>query len=208
MNTRCFVYIVDSDARIRRHLVKILRARHYLPTPFAAGEDFVEALSFLAPGISIIDLRLRDMNGIDVLGKTRAIRSDILSIVTATDADIRTAVQAIKGGADDFLEKPFKDEILLQMLAHSVPELNKKIRLSAGHYSTEKILSTLTRKELEMITSLLEERDNRKVADHFHVSIRTVESYRSRIMKKIGVRRFSDALLLFSDARVSRDTPS
>lgn len=205
MDTGCSVYIVDSDARVRQHLVKLLRAQRYKPTPFATGSDFVEALGFLAPGISLIDLRLSDRDGMDVLRETRARRLDIVTIVTAAGADVRTAVQVIKAGADDFLEKPIDDNEFIQLLARFAPQLNSKIGLYAGSFDTAKKLRTLTEKELNIMISLLQEGDNGKVAEHFHISVRTVEAYRARIMKKIGVKRFSDALLLLSDAQVFGD---
>lgn len=203
MDTGCSVYIVDSDARVRQHLVKLLRAQHYKPTPFATGSDFVEALGFLAPGISLIDLRLYDRDGMDLLRETRAKRLDIIPIVTAAGADIRTAVQAIKGGAEDFLEKPIEDEVIIQVLARFTLDLVRRIDQYSGRFDTAKKLSTLTEKELNMMISLLQEKDNGKVAERFHISVRTVESYRTRIMKKVGVKRFSDALLLLSETKAS-----
>jgi len=208
MDTGCSVYIVDSDAKVRQHLVKLLRRQHYKPTPFATGGDFVEALGFLAPGISVIDLRLCDRDGMDVLWETHAKRLDIIPIVTAAGADIRTAVQAIKGGAEDFLEKPIEDEVIIQVLARFAPELNSKINLYAERFDAAKKLSTLSEKELNVMVSLLRDRDNGKVAEHFRISVRTVEAYRTRIMKKIGVKRFSDVLLLLSDSAAFRDNIS
>lgn len=204
MNTGCSIYIVDSDARVRRHLVMLLRGQDHKPTSFVSGKDFVEALGFLEAGISIIDMRLCDMDGLDVLRKTQGRRPDMLLIMMAANTDVRTAVQAIKEGADDFLEKPFEDDAIVQLVAHAIPELGRKIQFAARRCSAAKQLDKLTRKELHMMISLSLERDNGKVAEQHQVSVRTVESYRARIMRKVGVTRFSDALLLLSAAGVSR----
>lgn len=208
MNTPCSVYIVDSDASMRRHLMKIVKAQGYEPTPFANGSDFIEALVFLPPGICLIELSLCDMDGVNLLGEMREIRKDIVTIMTATGADIRTAVIAMKGGASDFLEKPFTSEFLMQALGNCARELDKKIKQFGRLQSAAKQISFLNKKELDIMISLSEERDNKKVAERFGVSVRTVESYRSSIMKKIGVKKFSDALLLLYSARFLRDLSS
>ena len=196
MNAGCPVYIVDHDAISRRHLVTMLRRHDYRPTAFVGGKDFLDALSFLNSGIAILELRLPDISGLAVLEQIRHARLDILSIGTTACADIRTAVQAIKKGANDFLEKPFEDVALMAMIQEMVSLLNHK-------QSTTKLLNDanadkpkLSPREMEVIRALEYGGDNGAAADQLHLSVRTIESYRSRIMKKLGVRKFADAMML------------
>lgn len=197
------VFILDGDPKVRRHLVRFLRAHSFEAVPFASGTDFVEALNYLSPGICLIGQDCGDMGGMAVLDAARAMRQDILFVMTAEHATIPLAVRAIKAGAADFMEKPFDDGLLLKILANLEPELKRRVDLVRKHKGHEKSVLALNQRECAVMNALLKYSDNGTAADKLHISIRTVESYRSRIIKKMRARNFADALMKFQKYRES-----
>lgn len=191
----CPVYIVDHDSKTRQYLVRILRPEGFEPRPFSCGADFIEALDFLAPGIALVELRLADMDGVAVQEELLSRRLDMPLIVMTASPDIPTAVDAIKRGAADFLEKPFADSRLFKMLAEVRPMLERRAEIQRRRESAAAHLESLTKREVDIVRALGSSSSNRDVADALQISVRTVEMHRASIMKKFGVKRFSEIIL-------------
>ena len=204
MSARCPVFIILSDADMRRLLVKKLSAQGYQPTPFANGADFVGSLDYLPSGVALVDLQSPETSGTTLLEVLLSRRRDIPLILTAARTDIRTVVQAIKKGADDFLEQPFSDEVLLSTLGQACSLLPARSVWQQRKIDAENCLRNLTAKEREILQAARIDPDNRIIADRFHLSLRTVETYRTRIIKKCGVRRFAEAISLCDLAQGGR----
>ncbi|KXU29164.1 DNA-binding response regulator [Sphingobium sp. 22B] len=200
MNPGCPVYIVDHDSRMRQELVRILRREGFGPVPFSCGSDFIEALDFLAPGIAVMELHLADMAGPAVQQELSAQRVDIPLIVMTASRDIPTAVDVIKRGAIDFLEKPFADGLLLKVLANAWPMLERNIEIQRRREAAAAYFGSLTKRELDVVRALSSSGSNRDVADALQISIRTVEMHRASIMKKFGVKKFSEIIRFLPDS--------
>lgn len=194
MSAEVPIFIVLSDAAMRRPLVQKLSARGYQPTPFLDGGDFVQSLNFLPAGVALVDLYLPDMKGTAVLEELLSRRRDIPLIMSAPAADIRTVVQIIKMGADDFIDQPFCDDVLLATIEQACSLVPARSEYQQKKIHVENCLQSLTAREIDILQAARAEPDNRAIADRFHLSLRTVETYRTRIMRKCGVRRFSDAI--------------
>lgn len=197
---KCAIYVVIHEAGLRRHVVSVLHSQSYQPTPFANGADFLGSVHFLKPGIAIIDLDLPDMHGLDVLRETLSRRVDIPVIVSSHGADIRTAVQAIKKGAQDFLDRPFADSVLIETVENTASLLNEKIEYQKALSRSLECLRRFTPREIQIIKEIDQFNDNNVVAEHLNLSVRSVETYRSRIMKKCGASRFSEVLTMCREA--------
>lgn len=204
MSVKYPVFIVVGDAGTRRSLVELLRAEQYPATPYAAGSDFLEALVHLPAGVAIVDLFLPDRTGIEILTQLVFKRTDIPVIVTSAQANIQTAVQVIKQGADDFLEQPVSKELLLETIEQASNLLGPRSAIQKEKDRAEACLQQLTKRELDILRSLELNKSNEAAADELNLSIRTIETYRTRIMKKCGVTRFSDAISIFSVAQRGR----
>jgi FixJ family two-component response regulator len=204
MSAKCSVFIVVGDAGIRRNLVAMLRAEQYDATPFAAGTDFLEALTHLPPGVAIVELFLPDKTGIEILTQLVFERKDIAVIATSAHANIQIAVQVIKQGADDFLEQPFSKTLLLETIEQASTLLHSRSALQKEKDRAEACLQKLTKRELDILRSLELNKSNEVAAIELNLSIRTIETYRTRIMKKCGVTRFADAISLFSTSHRGR----
>ncbi|NWK99098.1 DNA-binding response regulator [Sphingobium lactosutens] len=199
MGAKCPVYIVLKDARIRRTLVETLRAEQYHPTPFASGSDFLEALDHLPAGVAILDLHLAD-NWVDVLTQLLWTRKDVPVVITAENANIQTVVQVIKVGADDFLEQPFSKRMLLEVIDQASDLLASREDLQRQRARADSLLKKLTRRELEVLRLIQSNKSNEAAANELHLSVRTIETYRLRIMRKCGVTKFSDAISVVATA--------
>lgn len=204
MSAKCSVFIVVGDADIRRNLVAMLRAEQYDATPFAAGTDFLEALTHLPPGVAIVELFLPDKTGIEILTQLVFKRKDIAVIGTSAHANIQIAVQVIKQGADDFLEQPFSKTLLVETIEQASTLLHSRSSLQKEKDRAEACLQKLTKRELDILHSLELNKSNEVAAIELNLSIRTIETYRTRIMKKCGVTRFADAISLFSTSHRGR----
>lgn len=200
MSAKCAIFVVVHEAGLRRHVVSVLRSQSYQPTPFANGADFLASIHFLKPGIAIADLNLPDIHGLDLLREALSRRVDIPMIMSSHGADIRTAVQAIKKGAQDFLDRPFTDSVLIETVDRAASVLKKKIKHQNVISRSLECLRRLTKRELQIIKEINEFSDNNVVAEHLSLSVRSVETYRSRIMKKCGVSRFSEVLAICREA--------
>lgn len=198
LSLKCPVFAVLSDAEVRRPLVKTLSAHGYQPTPFVGGGDFIQSLDFLPAGVAIVDLDLPDMKGVAVLEGLLPRRRDIPLIMTAAATDMRTVVHVIKKGADDFVEQPFVEEALLATVEQACALVPARSDYQKRRIAAEQCVRSLTARELEILQAARAEPDSKAIADRFHLSLRTVETYRTRIMKKCGVRRFSEAISLCS----------
>ena len=188
------------EAFIRRDVVAILRAHRYAPTPFASGSDFLDAAHFISPGIAIVDMDLPDMSGLMVLQELLNRRKDIPVIMTCARADIRAAVQTIKRGADDFLEQPFNEAELLATIENSQLLLNDRISVQNDRIKSDIILNRLSSREMDVLHELAISGDNYRTALKLNLSVRSVETYRFRIMRKCGASKFFDVVTMYQRA--------
>ncbi|WP_255325736.1 MULTISPECIES: response regulator transcription factor [Sphingobium] len=200
MRTKSPIYVVIGDALLRRHLVAFLRAHHYAPTPFSNGSDFLDAAHFLGSGIAVLDTHLPDMPGMLVLQDLLMERQDIPVIMTSQGADIRAAVQMIKRGADDFLEQPFDERMLLETIESTASLLEERVERQQNKTYSKLCMMKLSKRELDVLRELEKFDDNHIVAQRLKLTVRSVETYRSRIMRKCGTSRFSDAVAMCREA--------
>jgi two-component system, LuxR family, response regulator FixJ len=186
-------YIID-DERLLRSLI-----RQALADCCSDVEEFESAESFLAghpsrpPGCIIVDIGLPGINGLDLLELIARRRGAFPVIVVSANADIPHALRAGRLGVVDFIEKPFRVDDL-------VAAVEKGFDLLRLHsLSRTPALETLTRREKEVLVAFADGAPNKVVAHNLGLSVRTVELHRANMMKKLGVRSLSQALLIAKD---------
>ena len=197
MRTKGPIYVVMREALIRRDLVAVLRAHRYAPTPFASGSDFLDAARFISPGTAVLDMDLPDMTGLTVLQELLFKRRDIPVVMTSARSDIRAAVQTIKRGADDFLEQPVNEADLLATIENSQSLLKNRIIVQKEKMESESILGKLSSREMDVLKELALYGDNSRAASNLNLSVRSVETYRCRIMRKCGAAKFFDVVTMY-----------
>lgn len=179
------VHVIDDDAAVRDALKLLLNTEGHEVETHESPIEFLESLDRRDIGCIVTDVRMPEMTGIELLLKVREMGLTLPVVVISAHADVPLAVQAMKEGAMDLLEKPFDDEALLasvrSALAHSSGQ-------AAQHTETQEIarrLTTLTSRESEVLAALLKGLPNKIIAHELGISVRTVEVHRANVMAKM-----------------------
>jgi two-component system, LuxR family, response regulator FixJ len=196
------VYIVDDETIIRRAIVLLLSEAGYSCRPFASGADLIDALAYLEPGCILLDVNMPEMGGREVQDHINQVRSDMAVIFMTAIGDVPMAVQAIKKGAVNFIEKPFGDDHLLEMVDEAQSRLGERIAMTSRNTEAAARLATLTPREMDVMRGLLNHGSNKTVAHGLQLSPRTVEMHRANIMRKVGARNFASVVQLALDAGI------
>lgn len=188
------VYVVDHDSNARRTVSGVLGTAGVAVRPFATGQDFLEELGHLRPGCVIVDLHLRDPDALHLLLNFRERSLYWPTIVTGEATDMRLAVEAMKLGAVDFLEKPIEEGALLAAVERCSDELDRRHPLAEAKHLAEERLSLLSQREREVLRHILAGRANREIAELLGLSTRTIEMHRSNMRHKLGAGTLSEAI--------------
>jgi two-component system response regulator FixJ len=189
-----FVYIVDDDDDVRASLHGLVSIRpNTLVRAFPSGDRFIEAISELEPGVILLDMHMPGASGIDVLQAIRP-TPQLRAIVLTGQGNIGMAVQSMKYGAIDFLEKPYDSEALLDLIDVGFSRLESDDAASRRVEEAKDKLARLSARERDVLTGLIAGRPNKVIAHELDISPRTVEIYRANLMGKLNVRSLSEAL--------------
>lgn len=189
------VSIVDDDAAMRTSLAWLIEAAGRTVEPYPNAEDFLASHDPQQVGCLIADLRLPGISGIALLQELVARRSSLPMILLTGYGETRTAVQALKLGAFDFIEKPF-DMSLLDRVQRAIEYHELVFRLHQQREHERKRLDGLTSREREVMELVVEGRANKVIALELGVSEKTVEVHRSRVMHKLQVQSVADLVRL------------
>ena len=190
------VYVVDDDSMVRRALFFALRAGGFEPRSFASGSDFLQEADSLADGCVLLDLRMPDIDGIEVLqGLGERIKRLPVVIITA-HGEVPSAVAAMKSGALDFLEKPFADTDLFDVLGTVFDRLPRDTEAERERRNALERLSRLTPREREVFNAMIAGLSNKLIAHRLDLSARTVEAHRANLMNRLEATSFAEAVRL------------
>lgn len=190
------LYLVDDDDTVRESAALLLQAHGYKIAQFANAEEFLENIDNQAPGCIMLDVQMPGMTGLQAQQalNERAINFPVLILTGA--GDIERAVQAMKNGAFEFLEKPYDEANLLATLDNAFEELARRVADSGKFDDARYRIARLSNRERQVMQGLLDGLPNKLIADQLGLSIRTVESFRATLMEKLGVRTVSAAVRL------------
>jgi two-component system response regulator FixJ len=188
------IYIVDDDDTVRSELRSLLCVyTNTVLRSFSSGDEFLRELDSLSPALVLLDMNMPGASGTDVLAALRD-RPDLLAIVVTGQGDMRVAVQAMKGGAIDFLEKPCEPQALLQTIDLAFETLEQTEQTIARTGQAQRRLACLTARERNVLDALIEGKSNKVIGYELDISPRTVEVHRANMMDKLEVRSLSEAL--------------
>jgi two-component system, LuxR family, response regulator FixJ len=186
------VHIIDDDEGLRESLAFLLRAAHIDVLTYSSAAAFLEAVPGAGLNCVITDVRMPGLSGIDLLKQLRELKIDVPVIVITGHGDVPLAVEAMKNGAIDFLEKPFGDEILLASVKTAIKRLGGDSKRNAERKEIEGKLATLSNRERDVLGGLVAGRANKQIAFDLGISPRTVEIYRANLMNKMQAGSLSD----------------
>lgn len=192
MGDRC-AYIIDDEELLRTLMRQALAETCTGFEEFASAEAFLAGHPNRAPGVIIVDIELPGINGLELLEMIAQGRAAFPVIVVSANGNVPHAVRAGRLGVVDFIEKPFRVDDLIAAVEKGF-DLLRTQRLSRV-----RALATLTRREKEVLVAFADGAPNKVVAHDLGLSVRTVELHRANMMKKLGVRSLTQALLIAKD---------
>lgn len=192
MPTEGIVYIIDDDEAMRESLAFLLKTAKIKVEAFDGATAFLDRLPQLSPGCVVTDVRMPGMSGIDLLKRLREQKNSVPVIVITGHGDIPLAVEAMKYGASDFLEKPFDDELLLGAVRSAMANRAADAATTAQRMVIEQRLSKLSTRERQVLDGLIAGHPNKMIAYDLGISPRTIEIYRANVMTKMEAQSLSE----------------
>ena len=196
------VYIVDDDEHVRHSIGFMLGTANWGSRGFAGGRAFLDAVPGLGPGCVLLDVRMPDIDGIEVLAALERDRVKWPTVVMTGHGETALAVRAMKLGAIDFLEKPFEEAMLLSCLDRAAMLLKTRSAQAEQEARVRKRIGMLTSREREVLEGLLGGLPNKLIAHRLGISLRTVEMHRGNMMRKLAAGSLAEALQLAGSAGV------
>lgn len=192
MSTRT-IYIVDDDDAVRDSLRALLGVRsNLLIHCYKSGTAFLERSRELDPGVLLLDYHMPGITGAEVLAAID--RGKFMTIMLTGHATVELAMQAIRAGAVDFLEKPYELETLLRTVDAAFERLERDTAAAARVEAARAKIQQLSDREKAVLDGLIEGHSNKIIAHDLGISPRTVEIHRSKVMEKLNVRSLSEVL--------------
>jgi two-component system, LuxR family, response regulator FixJ len=186
------VHVIDDDEAVRQSIEFLLRASGVAARTYDSASAFLDALPNVESGCIITDVRMPGISGIDLLRRLGEMRIRIPVIVVTGHGDVPLAVEAMKNGAVDFLEKPFEDELLLGSVRSALNRSQENAEHDAERAEVQARLATLTNREREVLEGLVAGKPNKIIAFDLAISPRTVEIYRANVMTKMEAASLSE----------------
>jgi two-component system response regulator FixJ len=178
------VCVVDDDEAVRESLQILLETMGYGVMGFESGPQFLEACQAIDTGCVLLDVRMPKMSGMEVQQKLLEKRPDLPVVIVTGHGDIAMAVQAMRAGAVDFIEKPFQEEALLQTIETALSLADQRHEHEEVVAEINRNIALLTPREREVFDQLILGHSNKVIARALECSPRTVEIHRARIMEK------------------------
>ncbi|MWV11340.1 response regulator [Pseudomonas sp. R-28-1W-6] len=186
------VYVVDDDQGMLDSTVWLLESVGLKAVPFTNGRDFLDACDASRNACVLLDVRMPGMGGLNVQEEMRARGLDLPVIFVSGHADVPIVVRAFKAGAHDFIEKPYNEQLLLDSVQQALSRIDARRSGSSGHAELQARLDSLTPRERDVLLPLVRGYTNREVAEQLQISVKTVDLYRARVMKRMQAERLPD----------------
>jgi two-component system, LuxR family, response regulator TtrR len=193
-HTASTVYIVDDDEAVRDSLRWLLEANTYRVKAFASAEAFLAEYRDDQLGVLIVDVRMPGMSGLQLQEELIARNSPMPVVFITGHGDVPMAVNTMKKGAVDFLEKPFNETDLRQIVSRMFEIARDNLQKLQAQREHDAMLARLTAREQQVLERIVAGRLNKQIADDLGISIKTVEAHRANIMEKLQVTTVADLM--------------
>jgi two-component system response regulator FixJ len=192
MQTDGVVHVIDDDEAMRESLAFLFKTAKVKAEVYDGADSFLKRLPQPSGGCVVTDVRMPGMSGIDLLKRLRELKNPIPVIVITGHGDIPLAVEAMKWGASDFLEKPFDDELLLAAVRSAMADQAADQEVMAQRSAIEQRLAKLSARERQVLDGLIAGHPNKTIAYDLGISPRTIEIYRANVMTKMEAQSLSE----------------
>jgi two-component system, LuxR family, response regulator FixJ len=205
MSSKAKVYVIDDDEAMRDSLDFLLTSAGFNVSLFETALDFLDALHGLEFGCVISDVRMPGLDGIELLKRIKAANSPFPIVIMTGHGDVPLAVEAMKLGAADFLEKPFEDDRLIGMIEAAIRQAEPAAKSEAVTLDIAARIATLSPRERQVMEGLITGLSNKLIARDYDISPRTIEVYRANVMTKMQANNLSELVRLAMRAGMLND---
>jgi len=199
------ILIVDDDVAVRESLAALLGACGFATEEYSSGVDFLARAAPSAAGCLIADIRMPDMDGLELQGHVASRFPNLAVIIVTGHGDVPLAVRAMKAGAVDFIEKPFVEEVILDAIQRALRRAQDTRSESQSRAEIRHLIDLLTPREREVLIGLVAGLPNKTIGYDLGISPRTVEVHRARVMEKLHARSLSELVRLALAAGVGAE---
>lgn len=187
------LHVIDDDAGLRDALAFLLEVNGINARFYESGNAFLDALP-VEEGCLLTDVRVPGITGLELVRELRKRGLGLPVIVMTGHGDIPLAVEAMKAGVSDFIEKPFSDDVLIDAIHAACDRLKDDVGPDAARQAAESRLAQLSPRERDVLTGVVDGKLNKVIAFELEISPRTVEIYRANLMSKTGARNISELM--------------
>jgi two-component system, LuxR family, response regulator FixJ len=205
MTIKGHVYVIDDDEAMRDSLNFLLDSSGLSVTLFDNAQSFLDALPGLAFGCVVSDIRMPGLDGIELLKRMKAQHSSFPILIMTGHGDVPLAVEAMKLGAVDFLEKPFEDDRLTTMIESAIRQAEPTAKSEAIAQDIAARVASLSPRERQVMEGLIAGLSNKLIAREYDISPRTIEVYRANVMTKMQANSLSELVRLAMRAGMLKD---
>ncbi|WP_330114272.1 response regulator transcription factor [Pseudomonas sp. JS3066] len=186
------VYVVDDDQGMLDSTVWLLESVGLKALPFTSGRAFLDACDASLDACVLLDVRMPGMGGLNVQEEMRSRGLDLPVIFVSGHADVPIVVRAFKVGAHDFIEKPYNEQLLLDSVQQALSRADHQRTVSGNQGQLQECLDSLTPRERDVLLPLVQGYTNREIAEQLDISVKTIDLYRARVMKRMQAERLPD----------------
>jgi FixJ family two-component response regulator len=188
------VYVVDDDEAVRDSVQWLLEGKGYRVRCFDSAESFLSRYDAREVACLLVDIRMGGMTGLELQARLMEIRSPLPIVFITGHGDVPMAVDTMKKGAMDFIQKPFKEADLVRLVEQMLDHAKDSFADSQLAANRDSLLSKLTMRESQVLERIVAGRLNKQIADDLGISIKTVEAHRANIMEKLSANTVADLL--------------
>jgi len=202
MSVESTVFIVDDDEAVRDSLRALVETEGYAVQDFSSATGFLDGFVQPEAGCLVVDVRMPDMDGLALQAELADRGIGLPVIVVTGHGDVPLAVQAMKAGAVDFIEKPFNDQQMLDAIGRALEMAHDRQNQSSFAHEAKERVASLTPREAQVLEHLVAGHANKVIAYELGISPRTIEIHRAHVMEKMQARSLSDLVRMALEAGV------
>lgn len=196
------VHIVDDEEAVRNSLAFLLSGAGFAVRVHESATDFLAIAPEISNGCLITDLRMPDMDGVELLRRLRAADAMLPAIVITGHGDVQMAVEAMKNGAIDFIEKPFGEDVLIESISRAASRAAERVQSEAALDAVRHRVASLSEREKQVLRGVVAGQANKTIALDLGISPRTVEVYRAGLMGKMQAKSLPELVRMVMDLEI------
>lgn len=202
-NVQVVVHIVDDEETVRSSLAFLLDMAGFAVRTHASAGEFLEIAPSITNGCLVTDLRMPDIDGLELLKRLDAMSAMLPTIVVTGHGDVQMAVEAMKSGAIDFIEKPFDKQRIIDSIRRAADSAGAQFELEQSRSRTQEAMKSLSEREGQVLEGVIAGQPNKVIAFELGISPRTVEGYRATLMAKMQAKNLAELIRMVTDARAA-----